>query len=71
MHLHPNNCCGSKTRKDVTFPRVLEMTLLRNDRADVIGFCEEFPHPLDVDNTSRTTLTLTSSLNHEPKLGHT
>jgi hypothetical protein len=67
VHLHPNNCCGSKTRKGVTLPRVLEMTLLRKDRSNVIGFCEEFPHPLDVDNTLRATLTLTSPLAPTPK----
>jgi len=67
VHLHPNNCCGSKTRKGVTLPCVLEITLLRKDRAKVIGFCEEFPHPLDVDNTSRTTLTLTSPLATAPQ----
>lgn len=67
VHLHPNNCCGSISRKGTTLPRVMEITLLRKDRANVIGFCEEFPHPLDIDNTSRETLTLAPPLIHEPK----
>jgi hypothetical protein len=70
VHLHPNNCCGSVTRHGATLPRVMEMTLLRKDRANVIGFCEEFPHPLDIDNTMRSTLTLASPLVHDPRQSH-
>jgi hypothetical protein len=70
VHLHPNNCCGSITRNGATLPRVLEMTLLRKDRARVLGFCEEFPHPLDRDNTKRRTLTLAPPLVHASTLRH-
>ncbi|MFM8856633.1 MAG: hypothetical protein ACKOI2_05410 [Actinomycetota bacterium] len=71
VHLHPNNCCGSITRKGATLPRVMEMTLLRKDRAEVIGQCEDFPHPLDIDNTSRPTLTLPSPLGFAARQSHT
>jgi hypothetical protein len=70
VHIHPNNCCGSITRNGANLPRVLEMTLLRKDRARVLGFCEELPHPLDYDNTRRPTLTLASPLVRESTLRH-
>ena len=50
VHNHPNNYgrivrCGS-----LIIPRVLEMTLIRKDRATSIEFASTFPHPLDTRN---------------------
>lgn len=53
VHLHPNNCCGTVTHSGVSIPRVLEMTLLRNDRFTSSKPATTFPHPLDRPNVSR------------------
>jgi len=60
VHLHPNNCCGSCTIYGIEVPRVMEMTLLRNDRAVFTRNSDQnFPHPLDADNVnSRPALVL-------------
>lgn len=50
VHLHPNNCCGIFSYKNIDIPRVLEVTLLRKDRFQNIDFAIEFPHPLDRKN---------------------
>jgi hypothetical protein len=50
VHNHPNNCCGIVNLNGVYLPRVFEMTLLRKDRADFLGFRNDFPHPLDRPN---------------------
>jgi hypothetical protein len=47
VHNHPNNFCGVINMGGFEAPRVIEITLLRKDRSDALGFCEEFPHPLD------------------------
>lgn len=47
VHNHPNNFCGIINMGGFEAPRVIELTLLRKDRSDTLGFCEEFPHPLD------------------------
>jgi len=52
VHLHPNNCCGTVTQSGVTIPRVLELTLLRNDRFTSTKPTSSFPHPLDRPNVS-------------------
>lgn len=52
VHLHPNNCCGTVTQSGVTIPRVLELTLLRNDRFTSANPANAFPHPLDRPNLS-------------------
>lgn len=60
VHLHPNNHCGSTTRKGVTIPEVMEMTFLRRDRLKSIEFVESLPHPLDRNNSDRPDLLLSS-----------
>lgn len=53
VHNHPNNFCGTINLGGFDAPRVIEITLLRKDRSDVLGFCSEFPHPLDVPNVEK------------------
>ena len=50
VHIHPNNCCGIKSRNGVQIPRIGEFTFLRNDRFSSSGFERKFPHNLDYDN---------------------
>jgi hypothetical protein len=50
VHNHPNNNCGSVTAGGFLLPRVFELTLLRKDRSDALGFVEDLPHPLDARN---------------------
>ena len=57
VHSHPNNCCGTMTQSGVTIPRVLELTLLRNDRFTSAKPAHAFPHMLDRPN-----------VNHNPDL---
>jgi hypothetical protein len=33
VHLHPNNCCGTWTLGSIEYPRIVELTLHRKDRA--------------------------------------
>jgi hypothetical protein len=58
VHLHPNNCCGSRRRDGIELPRIIEMTLIRKDRARFNGYCSTFPNTLDVDNTDNPTMRL-------------
>lgn len=59
VHLHPNNCCGSIVRGGLEIPRIMEFTFLRKDRVSAAASpLHRFPHPLDVDNTSRPQLVL-------------
>lgn len=60
VHMHPNNCCGTASWGGVEIPRVMELTLLRRDRLAATGYCEDFPHVLDRDNTPRPPLPLPS-----------
>jgi hypothetical protein len=53
VHVHPNNYGGSVRRGKLMVPRVLEITLLRKDRAIPTGFVKTFPHPLDIINDPR------------------
>lgn len=50
LHNHPNNCCDLVNLGRFVAPRVFELTLLRKDRADPVGFCDKFPHALDRPN---------------------
>jgi hypothetical protein len=50
VHVHPNNCCGIVNLNGVELPRVFELTFLRKDRADFLGFRRDFPHSLDRPN---------------------
>ena len=47
VHLHPNNCEGEVTKWGLTVPRLMEVTLVRKDSCQDIGFASEFPHHLD------------------------
>ncbi len=53
VHNHPNNYCGVINLGGFDAPRVLEITLLRKDRSDALGYCSEFPHHLDVPNVAK------------------
>lgn len=50
VHSHPNGSAGIDVRQGVEIPRVLELTFLRRDAAEVVGYASNFPHPLDHDN---------------------
>lgn len=52
VHLHANNCCGALSYQDIKIPRVLEVTLLRNDRYSHSNelYNPTIPHTLDVPN---------------------
>jgi len=50
VHVHPNNCCGSETRGGITVPKILEVTLLRNDRFEAARPATVFTHRLDRPN---------------------
>jgi hypothetical protein len=50
VHNHPNNNCPFIEADGILMPTVFELTLLRKDRAEPIGYCTEFPHPLDQPN---------------------
>jgi hypothetical protein len=50
VHNHPNNYGRSVRCGCFVIPRAQEMTLLRKDRAEPIGFAMSFPHPLDEKN---------------------
>ena len=52
VHLHPNNNCPMIQVDNVLFPTVFELTLLRKDRAEVEGFADDLPHPLDQPNVT-------------------
>jgi hypothetical protein len=62
VHLHANNCCGALNYQGIQIPRVLEVTLIRNDRFQKAKqvFNSTIPHALDVPNVpGRKELTLT------------
>lgn len=50
VHNHPNNNCGTVDAGGFLLPRVFELTLLRKDRSEALGFVEDLPHPLDARN---------------------
>ncbi|WJJ00164.1 FkbM family methyltransferase [Helicobacter pylori] len=51
VHLHPNNCCAPHHHRGVSIVEVIECTFIRKDRVKhILGYCDEFPHPLDADN---------------------
>jgi Methyltransferase FkbM domain len=49
VHAHPNNCCGNWKVKNLIFPRVIELTLLRRDRVREIRGPALTPNSLDVN----------------------
>jgi hypothetical protein len=52
VHLHANNCCGALRYQGIDIPRVLEVTLIRNDRYKTSNqvFESRIPNPLDSPN---------------------
>ncbi len=50
VHLHPNNCCGTIEFSDISIPKVMEITLLRNDCFSQVSRVDKYPHKLDKDN---------------------
>lgn len=50
VHVHPNNYGGQVRVGGIDIPRVIEVTLLRKDRATTITPADRFPHPLDQPN---------------------
>jgi hypothetical protein len=52
VHNHPNNNCGTVNANGFILPRVFELTLLRKDRSEALGFVEDLPHPLDAPNVT-------------------
>jgi hypothetical protein len=51
-HVHPNNCCGVAELDDISVPRVIEVTFIRNDQLVKYknGKKIALPHPLDKKN---------------------
>ena len=47
VHNHPNNHGGLLDLNGFLAPQFFEITLIRKDRANVLGYSDEFPHPLD------------------------
>jgi hypothetical protein len=58
VHMHPNNCCGQTVFHDIEIPRIMEFTFMRRDRITAAVRRDDFPHPLDVDNTTNASLPL-------------
>lgn len=58
VHIHPNNCCGWLSSRGLVIPRVMEFSFHRNDRLSSMDFRDDFPHPLDRDNTGKEMLPL-------------
>ena len=50
VHNHPNNNDGLINLGGFIAPRTFELTLLRRDRVQANGYCDEFPHSLDKAN---------------------
>ena len=52
VHLHANNCRGALNYQGIQIPRVLEVTMIRNDRYQKSNqvFNPTIPHALDVPN---------------------
>jgi len=50
VHNHPNNNCPFIEVDGLLIPTVFELTLLRKDRSEALGYVTEFPHPLDQPN---------------------
>ena len=50
VHNHPNNNCPFIEADGILLPTVFELTLLRKDRSEALGFVDAFPHPLDQPN---------------------
>ena len=47
VHNHPNNHGALLNLNGFEAPQFFEITLLRKDRSDALGYCDVFPNPLD------------------------
>jgi len=50
VHIHPNNCCGSRLIQGVEIPGVAEFSFYRKDRFKKKTEIDKLPHALDHDN---------------------
>jgi hypothetical protein len=66
VHLHPNNLRGVCQYNGISIPRMMEFTFLRNDRIYNREYRNDFPHPLDADNTSMPHIPLPKDWQGEP-----
>ena len=53
VHIHPNNQFAVFDRWGLAIPPLAEITFLRKDRVADARAAQQFPHPLDADNTDR------------------
>ena len=58
VHIHPNNCFPVSSLNGVEIPPLAEFTFLRKNRVQNSQPAIQFPHPLDQDNTSNSSLAL-------------
>lgn len=58
VHIHPNNCQRPVKGGDIQIPPVMEFTFYRKDLSDQLGFCLDFPNPLDKECTDQKPLAL-------------
>lgn len=58
VHIHPNNSWKIEMREGIEIPRVAEFTFIRKDRIKCKSSQTIFPHPLDIDSTSKETIIL-------------
>lgn len=51
-HVHPNNGCGLLTKNNISVPKVMEVTFIRNDLLENLKTNNNItlPHPLDTKN---------------------
>ena len=50
VHLHPNNAGKILNYKGLLIPDTLEITFLRKDRSDIMGYVDQLPNLLDKGN---------------------
>lgn len=60
VHIHPNNCRGSIKKDGIEIPKTMEFTFLKSDRIDHCSYQQNFPNPLDCENTANAPLPLPS-----------
>lgn len=58
VHNHPNNYCGVETVGDIDIPQSTEFTFIRKDRVKTKTYERKFPHNLDRNNSSKSSLVL-------------
>lgn len=52
VHAHPNNALRLVNARGLEVPPLVELTLLRKDRATPTGYASAFPHELDIINVA-------------------